>query len=187
MNRDPTRPTRSEAPIFFDSNVLVCGYDPHEKVRRERALGLIAEAMRTRRFTASAQVMQEFYNAVLRRRFLAPADALGFLELIAEHSIVRADADSVLRAVALQQRYRTSVWDALIVQSALDAGCATVFSEDMQDGQRFAAIGDAAMTVTVINPFAPGYPAVGPAVHEPRSAYAIPAPKRKRASLHRPR
>lgn len=187
MIRRPNRATRSDAPIFFDSNVLVYGYDPHENDRRERALGLIAEAMRTRRFTASTQVMQEFYNTVLRRRFLAPADALGFLELIAGHTVVHADADSVLRAIALQHRYRTSVWDALIVQAALDAGCATLFSEDMQDGQRFAAIGDASMTVTVINPFAPGYPALGPAVHEPRSAYVISAPTLERASLHRPR
>ncbi len=54
-------------------------------------------------------------------------------------------------------------------------------------GQHFATIGDVSLTVTVLNPFAPGYAALGPAVHEQRSAYVISAPKRKRASLHRRR
>ncbi|MEO8924837.1 MAG: PIN domain-containing protein [Caldimonas sp.] len=187
MNRSPRRVTESDAPIFFDSNVLVYAYDPHENDRRGRALSLIAEAMRTRRFTVSAQVMQEFYNTVLRRRFLGPFDALAFLELLAEHTVVHADAHSVLRAIALQQRYRISVWDALIVQSALDASCATLFSEDMQDGQRFAAIGDAALSVTIVNPFAPGSPALGSALHEPSPTYAAAEPKRKSATARLPR
>jgi predicted nucleic acid-binding protein len=35
---------------------------------------------------------------------------------------------------ALAERYRLSVYDAMIVASALIAGCATLWSEDMQDG-----------------------------------------------------
>jgi predicted nucleic acid-binding protein len=35
----------------------------------------------------------------------------------------------------IAERYELSVYDAMIVASALLAGCATVISEDMQDGQ----------------------------------------------------
>lgn len=172
-----------EQPIFFDTNVLVYAYEPKDAARQERALAVVAEAMKGSRFVVSAQVMQEFYNVVLRRRLLAPPDALAFLRLLAEHTVVGADAGSVLRAFALQQRCHLSVWDALIVQSALDAGCATLFSEDMQHGQRFEATDAAA--VTVVNPFAADAPFPVPAVHEPRPAYAVAPTNRSRSMPRR--
>ena len=46
----------------------------------------------------------------------------------------------------VQADYGTSWWDALIVSSALAAGCRYVLSEDLQAGMRF---GDMA----VMNPF----------------------------------
>ncbi len=69
--------------------------------------------------------------------------------------------------------------DALVVQAALDAGRATLFSEDLQDGQRFESAGDRAASVTVVNPFASNAPATGPEVHGPRRACAVAPPKRK--------
>jgi hypothetical protein len=50
------------------------------------------------------------------------------------------------------------VWDALIVQAALAAGCATLFSEDLQAGQRFG-------NLEVVNPFSD-------AVRAPSAGYA---------------
>ena len=58
----------------------------------------------------------------------------------------------------IQSRYRFAYYDALIVASALDAGCATLYSEDMQDRQRIEGL-------TVVDPFRAG-----------------PAPPRKRAT-----
>lgn len=185
MNRLPPRAATGplEQPIFFDTNVLVYAYDPKDVVRKERALAIIAEAMKGARFVVSAQVMQEFYNVVLRRRLLAPPEALAFLRLLAEHTVVAANAASVLRAFDLQQCCRLSVWDALIVQAALDGHCATLFSEDMQDGQQFVAMGDRAAAVTVVNPFATDAPTHDPAVHEPKATYAVTP--RTRATLRR--
>lgn len=37
--------------------------------------------------------------------------------------------------LALQERYNFSVYDSMIVASALIAGCETLWSEDMHDGQ----------------------------------------------------
>ncbi len=172
-----------ERPIFFDTNVLVYAYEPVDADRNARAVAVVAEAMNAARFVVSTQVMQEFYNVVLRRRLLAPTDALAFLRLMTEHTVVPADAGSVLRALALQQRQGISVWDALIVQAALDAGCGTLMTEGLQDGQRFDAASDAGMTVIVVNPFATG----APAVHEPRPPYAdAPPSRRRRATPRRP-
>lgn len=176
-----------ERPIFFDTNVLVYAYEPDDHRRRQRALSLVREAMRESRFVISAQVMQEFYNVVRKRNFLSPGDALNVLRGLTEYQVERSSAESVLRAVTLQQRSRVSIWDALVVQAALDAGCGTLFTEDLQHGQRFSAEGDPTRTVTVINPFASDAPAPGPAVHEPRTPrYDVsPSTPRKRSTSQR--
>ena len=51
-------------------------------------------------------------------------------------------------ALGLAERYGFQVYDALIVAAALEAGCGTLFSEDMQDGQLIEG------RLTIRNPFA---------------------------------
>jgi predicted nucleic acid-binding protein len=56
------------------------------------------------------------------------------------------DGAVVERAWTVQDRYRLSWWDALIVGAAQLSGCGSLLTEDLQDGQ---ALGD----VRVVNPF----------------------------------
>jgi predicted nucleic acid-binding protein len=56
------------------------------------------------------------------------------------------DAPTTINAMSIQSQYGTSWWDALIVASAVRAGCRYIVSEDMQAGMRFGA-------VTIVNPF----------------------------------
>ena len=105
----------------------------------------------------NAQVLQESYNVLIRKSLVEPSRALFAVEKLAASRVVGSNADFVLDALRLSQRLQLSVWDALIVQAALAARCVTLFTEDLQAGQRF---GD----LEVVNPFAD-------AVHEPRAAY----------------
>ncbi|MEA2945030.1 MAG: hypothetical protein QOI40_360, partial [Alphaproteobacteria bacterium] len=43
-------------------------------------------------------------------------------------------------AVALARDHRLSFYDALIVAAALEAGCDTLYTEDMQDGRTFGSL-----------------------------------------------
>lgn len=164
---------------FFDTNVVVYGQDHTAPLKRKRALDLIGAAMQADCFVISTQVMQEFYNVVLRKKLATPANAAQLLSQLAEHTVVPASAESVLRGVALQRRHRLSIWDALIVQAALDARCALLYSEDLQDGQRFELAGGAGPELRVVNPFTAG-PEVR-AVHEELAPYRAAAKKRRRA------
>jgi predicted nucleic acid-binding protein len=38
-------------------------------------------------------------------------------------------------ALAIAEKYGYNIYDALVVSSALEAGCKTLYSEDLQDGQ----------------------------------------------------
>ena len=50
------------------------------------------------------------------------------------------------RGIAIQARYRFSFYDSLIVAAAVEAGCSTIYSEDLQHGQRIEQL-------TLIDPF----------------------------------
>ena len=161
---------------FFDSNVVVYAHDRRDTRKQSRAIDLLAVHADDGTLTISTQVLAESYSILLRKRLLKPEDALTALEALAVGRVVPADTASVMRGLLLSRRYQLSSWDGLIVQAALDAGCTTLFTEDLQAGQRF---GD----LEVVNPF-------GDAVHAPRAGYAAkpaakaaakPPAKRKRS------
>lgn len=131
---------------FFDTNVLVYSQDPRETTKRELARGLIQEAIGADAFVTSTQVMVEFYATCLRRNLVGPAQALGLVQLWIEHDTVPHTPDLVVRGLALHQAHSLSLWDALVVQAALDARCDVLLSEDLQEGRRF---GD----LLISNPF----------------------------------
>jgi predicted nucleic acid-binding protein len=157
--------------LFFDTNILVYTQDPGEPVKQALARALVHDALASGLFTISTQVMQEFYAVTTRRQLLSAAQAEALLRVWGESPVVLGSPELVLRAVAMQQSRQMSVWDALIVQAALDGGCARLYSEDLQHGARFG-------TLVVTNPFA------APAVHEPLAAYA-PAPAGRRSRVTR--
>jgi len=80
------------------------------------------------------------------KKRIAPTDALAAIRLLMQHEVVAPSADAALRALELAARHGVSAFDSLIVQAALDAGCDTLFSEDLQNGRRFGAL-------QVVNPF----------------------------------
>ena len=131
---------------FFDTNVLVYVFDRAEPLKQARAQDLVTEHMSARDMVLSAQVLQELYVTLTRKKQLGAADALEVVTTFAQERIVPASADGVLRGLALSQQRQLSAWDALIVQAALDAGCTTLFSEDFQAGARFDDL-------VVVNPF----------------------------------
>jgi predicted nucleic acid-binding protein len=52
----------------------------------------------------------------------------------------------VLAAIEIQRRYGLAFWDAMILQSAAQLGCDTVWSEDLTSDQAYGG-------VRVVNPF----------------------------------
>jgi predicted nucleic acid-binding protein len=47
---------------------------------------------------------------------------------------------TMLEAINVEQRYRLSFWDALIVVAAQKGGASVLFSEDFNDGQKFGKV-----------------------------------------------
>lgn len=131
---------------FLDTNVFVysISVDPADAPKRGAALTLLAEVD----IHLSLQVIQEFINTCLRKARLGQSSEA--LDRSVRHLLAypcqKAGPDSVLRALGLQQRFQTSYWDASILVAALELGCDTLYSEDLNHGQEYDG-------VKVINPF----------------------------------
>ncbi|MGE0260385.1 MAG: hypothetical protein AB7T18_16700, partial [Alphaproteobacteria bacterium] len=63
--------------------------------------------------------------------------------------VIAVSANAVRAALIHVVAGRASYWDALIVATAAEGGCAVIMTEDMTDGSRLCG-------VEIHNPFAPG-------------------------------
>lgn len=114
---------------FFDSNVLLY------LVSADAAKADRAEALLAGGGTISVQVLNEVTNVAMRKHgmtwsqvdvLLAPVRALCRVEPLTEATY------DLGRGLA--ERYRLSLYDAMIVAAALLAEADTLYSEDMHDG-----------------------------------------------------
>lgn len=132
--------------VFVDTNIVLYALLPDDPRKQALAQELLHRHSRDRSLWLSTQVLLEAYSVLTRKRKLVPADALAAVQLLASRQVAPATPEGTLRALALSARYRLSPWDAAIVQAAMDAGCETLYTEDLQDGQHFEAL-------RVVNPF----------------------------------
>ncbi len=128
---------------FFDSNVLLY------LISLDTAKADKAEALLHAGGIISVQVLNEIANVARRKTHMSWRETHDFLELLCD--LVRTDPltiDVHDAGLAASERYGLSVYDGLIVGSALQAGCDTLWSEDMQNGLLI----DSRLRIT--NPFA---------------------------------
>ncbi|TAN04015.1 MAG: PIN domain-containing protein [Rhodanobacteraceae bacterium] len=114
---------------FVDSNVVLYLLSA-DTARADRAEQVLEHGA-----VISVQVLNEVAN-VARRKLRLPWRAvdelLATLRAVCAVESLTLDTHDTGRRIA--ERYGLSVWDAMIVASALLAGCETLYSEDMQDG-----------------------------------------------------
>jgi len=114
---------------FFDTNVLVylASGDAHKADCADAAL--------REGGSISVQVLNEVANVARRKMAMSWAETHAFLAslrgVLAIHPVTLETHEAGL---ALAERYRFSLYDAMIVAAALLAGCDRLWSEDMQHG-----------------------------------------------------
>jgi predicted nucleic acid-binding protein len=131
--------------VFLDSNILIYCYTNTEPEKQQKAFQVIDN---NAQIFVSTQVLQEFCN-VAHKKF-SPKDvdletALSEIESIV--SIHDNNIDTVRKANAIKNKYGYSFYDSLIISSALESGCNTLYSEDMQHGQTIEK------KLKIVNPF----------------------------------
>jgi len=127
---------------FFDTNVLIY-LASSDAAKADRAQSLVAEGG-----SISVQVLNELANVTRRKMKMSWRDTNDFLDLL--RGLVTVHPLSIEThdvGLALAERYGFSIYDAMIIAAALNTGCETLWSEDMQHGMALEE------GLRIVNPF----------------------------------
>jgi predicted nucleic acid-binding protein len=114
---------------FFDTNVLLYLVSS-DAAKADRAEEILASGG-----VVSVQVMNEAANVARRKMGLSWPETHNLLSTM--RSVLTVNPLTVEiheNGLHMAELHKLSIYDAMIVASALDADCDTLWSEDMQDG-----------------------------------------------------
>jgi len=117
---------------FIDTNVLIY-FISSDDAKKTTAREVLLTSPET---VVSSQVINEFISTCLQKRLLSLDEVAevttGFMRAL---QFAPVDATTINSALKLVKKYKYSYWDSLIIASALENGCTTLYTEDMQHGQ----------------------------------------------------
>lgn len=129
---------------FIDTNVLIYLFDIDAPAKQAVAREVLAAG----RFVLSTLVLSEFYVTVTRKlaRPLDSSRARRAVTDLCAMPVRDVTAKLVQAAIRRSTVTQLSYWDALIVETALEAGATALLTEDLQHGQSID-------TLRINNPF----------------------------------
>ncbi len=114
---------------FLDTNVILYAVS-NDASKAARAAALIETGG-----LISVQVLNEIANVARRKMALAWPEVHVLLSTVRGLlEITPLTVEIHQLGLGLSERYGLSVYDAMIAAAALEGGCKTLWSEDMQDG-----------------------------------------------------
>jgi predicted nucleic acid-binding protein len=138
--------------VFLDTNIFVYCFDRRDPFKADIANRLVQDALQSREGVVSYQVVQEFFNVALRKfaQPMSAADAQRYFTTVFHPMLAVHSSPALLtEALRIHDRYKIGWYDSLIVSAAIEGGCHSLCSEDMQHDLR---VGD----LRIHNPFKTG-------------------------------
>lgn len=132
---------------FVDTNILVYAHDGGAGAKHRRAVELLERLFDEQTGAVSIHVLSEFYVTATKKLSMKAQEAEEIISDLGSWTIHRPAHADLLRASRIHRQHKVSWWDALIVNSAIELGCAVLWSEDLATGRRYG-------TAVVRNPFA---------------------------------
>jgi predicted nucleic acid-binding protein len=127
---------------FIDTNILLY------LLSADTAKADRAETLVDRGGVISVQVLNEFASVATRKLSITVPEVRDILTTVRTLcDVVPLSVQTHDLALDLAERYHLSIFDALIIAAAVLAKCGTLYSEDMQHGQKIEGL-------TIRNPFA---------------------------------
>ena len=128
---------------FLDSNIILYLNENDGTYKKD----IVANILLPKPFVSS-QVIFECLNVCLKKFKYPKEKAIMFvLNLFETCTVVSEEKGTCILALDLFSKYNFQPYDSKIVATALDSGCKTLYSEDMQNGLIVNK------TLTITNPF----------------------------------
>lgn len=127
---------------FFDTNVLLYLLS-QDNAKADRAEAIIAAGG-----IISVQVLNEFASVASRKlgmSYTEIRDMLGTIRAVCQTQALTVDTHE--RGLDIAERFGFSLYDSMIVSSAVESGCTVLYSKDMPHGQEIDG------QLVVMNPF----------------------------------
>ena len=135
------------ADSLLDTNVIIYSLDASNPTKHQRSEQLVRSGIRYRACCISQQVVQETLNVAVRKLGFSRDDAKSLLNQVLLPLYKTIPVNSLYRqGLDIRFRYQYSFYDSLIIAAALEMGCKTLYSEDLQHGHKIKQL-------TIRNPF----------------------------------
>jgi|SRR5579863_66760 len=134
---------------FLDTNILIYAYDHSDPAKHAKALSLIEAISQSGTPVVSTQVFQEFAASVRKKAkpLLSTRQIQQILvEILQAWEVFVGNAVTIIAALEIEERFRISFWDALILSAAHSSAATILYTEDLNHGQTYGH-------VQVVNPF----------------------------------
>jgi len=134
------------AKLFVDTNIWVYAkIESRDITKHKRAVSLLKNF--PEQVVVSTQVINEIYSALSKNK-IKDSDIQEVIEqIIPEVEIMELSVDTIRKSWKIKLRHLFSIYDSLIVASALEAGCTTLYTEDLQHDQLIEG------KLRIVNPF----------------------------------
>ncbi len=137
------------AEYFIDTNIFIYQLEQQDDRKAELAKNLIQQGIAEGTACISFQIVQECLNVILHKAkiVLTEDETQKYLpSILAPLYQLQPNIQTYSTALNLRSRYKYRFYDSLILATALEADCRTLYSEDLQHGQRIEQL-------TIKNPF----------------------------------
>ena len=131
---------------FVDTNVLIYFIDSRNTAKQSIARAVLANAIGSRQYVISAQVLNEFANVALKKLGMTEDEVRQYIEAFQHIHVVFQQSGWTVRALEIRKQYGLQFYDSLMLAAAESVGCDEILTEDLNDGQIYCG-------VKAVNPF----------------------------------
>ena len=131
---------------FVDTNVLIYFIDSRNTAKQSIARAVLANAIGSRQYVISAQVLNEFVNVALKKLGMTEDEVRQYVEAFQHIRVVFQQGGWTVRALEIRKQYGLQFYDSLMLAAAEFVGCNEILTEDSNDGQIYCGI-------KAVNPF----------------------------------
>ena len=134
--------------VFIDTNVFVYTTleDEAEGAKYQKAKKLIKQ-LSDHETVVSTQILNEFYSVLVKHKVPENEIQDKVNTIIEDSTLALVRIETIRSSWQIRMKYRFSLWDSLIIASAVENECSLLYTEDLQHNQ---LIGD---RLKIINPF----------------------------------
>ncbi len=133
--------------IFLDTNILLYAIlDVEiEKEKTNQIINILKDS--TDQFVISTQVLIEITNQLFKNKVDDSNIKNHVDEIIEEFELHTVNSLLIKKAIFMKSKYKFSIWDSLIVATAIENKCEVLYTEDLHHGQIIE------QSLKIINPF----------------------------------